>query len=81
MSLWRKKSQPLDRAVAELEEQIAAVQRQLRQASRPVTPRAVEPVESKSFTGFVKEMIAPNRRATTPAHGRAPICSISATKR
>ena len=68
MGMRRKKSRPVDRAVAELEQQIAEVQRQLRHVAQPETPRAAGSSSADNVVGFVKEMLTPNRRTAVNAH-------------
>ena len=70
MSPWRKDTSPIDRAVEDLEQQIATLQRQMRMAetgkSRPPSPVAAT---AESMTKFVKEMLTPPPK-TVAATGR-----------
>lgn len=71
MSLWRKRSSPVDRAVEDLEKQIATLQRQMRQLSADGSPGAPRPSSggdapvrepsspAEKVTRFVKDMLRP----------------------
>jgi hypothetical protein len=75
MSLWRKRSRPIDRSVAELEQQIAAVEKQIRQQTgKPVPgaagtePRTGVAAMSESVANFVKEMLVPPKKTVAPSY-------------
>ncbi len=77
MALRHKRSLPIDRSMRDLDRQIAAVQKQIRQITHqadrtgPVTARPGQVDSSKRserVTKFMKEMLATTRRAGTPAH-------------
>jgi hypothetical protein len=55
MKLWPKKLSPVDRALAEVNQQIAALEREVRaRAMQTSSPPATEPVKS-----FIKTMLTP----------------------
>jgi hypothetical protein len=81
MSLWQKKTRPVDRAVEELNRQIAQLQRQLRQAEQtdPARPAAAGPAASApaSVAKFMKDMLAPGReRPPATYHARADLFDV-----
>ena len=65
MALRSKQAGPVDRAVADLDRQIHALERQIRQRDVGHMDRPVVP--SKSVTQFVKEMLAPPSNRPAPA--------------
>jgi hypothetical protein len=71
MLAWSKPTQPVDRAVADLERQIADLKRKIRSvaaqtASKPDVPD--DAPQTESFKKFVKEMLAPPKRNTEPTY-------------
>jgi hypothetical protein len=73
MALRWKQPDPIDRAISDLDQQIATVQRQMREvASDPVRARGIRPMDAMTggptsasvvtFVGFVKGMLAPPKR-------------------
>ena len=69
MALWQKQISPIDRAVEDIEQQIATLQRQVRAAetgkAKPQSPVAAT---AESMTKFVKEMLTPPPKAGSPAY-------------
>ncbi len=71
MAFWRKRSSPVDRAVEDLEKQIATLQKQMRQlsadgssgthspSSRPDAPTHEPSSPAEKVTRFVKDMLRP----------------------
>jgi hypothetical protein len=80
MAFGRKRSSPIDRAVKDLDRQIASVQKQLRQmsAERPTNGRAFRGGASSAAASascaelaakFIKEMLKPpDRKSATPSY-------------
>jgi hypothetical protein len=67
MALWQKhKTDPIDRAVEDLERQIATLQRQVRtmETGKPASPVADK---AEAVTKFVKEMLAPPKKTAGAA--------------
>ena len=66
MALWQKRSSsPVDRAVAELEAEIATVERQARQLTVAAVPsKTVSPAET--MAKFMKEMLTPPSNKPMP---------------
>jgi hypothetical protein len=66
MAFWQKEANPIDRAVEDLERQIAALQRQ----SRVLQDRPQSPVAAKaeSVSKFVKEMLTPPAKKSAAAY-------------
>jgi hypothetical protein len=87
MTLWQRPVNPIDRAVRELDREIAALKKRSRRLahqqppaarSRPADGKAAatsgredEPPASDSFSRFVSQMLAPGPRADSPSY-----CSI-----
>jgi len=74
MALWRRSSGPVDRSVEMLEREIAAIQKQIRKASREGKRResVAEPIETPAeqglvakdrSTNFIKNMLTPEKRS------------------
>jgi hypothetical protein len=60
MALWHKPSNPIDRCLDDVNGQIAAVERQVRELSIEKAARpAAQPPPSDAMTRFVKEMLKP----------------------
>lgn len=69
MAIWRKETSPIDRAVEDLEEQIATLQRQMRAAETGKTkPQSPVAATAESMTKFVKEMLTPPPKAGGPTY-------------
>lgn len=75
MGLRVKREQPVDRAVRELEQEIARVKRELRRAEQgpppaahPAAPAAAVPDTPDTMTRFVKKMLAPAAREVQPSY-------------
>jgi hypothetical protein len=80
MGKWRQQSRPIDRAVRDLDRQIAAVQKQIRQLSQsdardvpaPATGAAAaanpETSAMDSVTGFVRQMLSPTKKSVAPSY-------------
>ena len=69
MGFWRKQSaNPIDRAVDELEQQIALLQEKVREAETSRRPPSPVAVKAESMTKFVKEMLTPPAKTTTSAY-------------
>ena len=74
MPLHRKRADPIDRAINDLDQQIATVQRQVREMETQ-PERALERHRSGvvatapvlTFTRFVKDMLVPQKRAVDPS--------------
>ena len=70
MPFRRKSADPIDRAIVDLDRQIATLQRELREMGRPPA-RAHEPgsaeAPGQTFTRFVKGMLVPPRRSMDSA--------------
>lgn len=78
MVMRRKPSRPVDRAVDELDRQIAELQKQLRQFDHQpggdVSSQVGEPAVTAKITGFVKHMFAPARKQNTESfHARTDL--------
>jgi hypothetical protein len=73
MAFWQKqKENPIDRAVGDLEKQIATLQRQLRTAETSGKPQSPVAAKAESVTRLVKEALTPpSKRSPRPA-GRSP---------
>jgi hypothetical protein len=75
MPLHRKRADPIDRAINDLDQQIATVQRRLREMETQ-TERALERHRSGvvstapllTFTRFVRDMLVPQKRAVDPSY-------------
>jgi hypothetical protein len=74
MAFRRKSADPIDRAIVDLDRQIATVQRQLRQMEtqpgRALEHRqtgAASPVPAQTFAKFVKNVLAPPKRTVDPS--------------
>jgi len=68
MAIWQKqKTNPIDRAVDDLERQIAVLQRQARvvQTGQPPSPVAAK---AESMKKFVKQMLTPPAKASAPPY-------------
>jgi hypothetical protein len=81
MAFWSKSKTPVDRAVADVEEQIAALQRQMREleaadGSSPVPRRTQSATET--MTKVVKEILTPptKKTTTTPQRGRRDLFDV-----
>lgn len=74
MALRRKLSRPVDRAVDDLDRQIAALQKQMRQLTHePVQSPAIEQASpANSVSGFFKRMVAPEKKPLTPSYRSIP---------
>jgi hypothetical protein len=60
MAFWQKqKANPIDRAVEDLEKQIATLQRQLRTAETGGKPQSPVAAKAESVTKLVKELLTP----------------------
>jgi hypothetical protein len=81
MAFWAKRKNPVDRAVADVEEQIAVLQKQMReleaareggthsQRIRDGIPLALPQSTVEGMKKFVKEMLTPpEQRATAPSY-------------
>lgn len=75
--LRSKRADPIDRAISDLDQQIATVQRQLREASndparagenRSRFAGAAPQSPAQTFTRFVKDMLVPPKRADSPTY-------------
>jgi hypothetical protein len=74
MALWRKTSRPVDRVVGDLDRQIAALQKQMRQlthepAQRPATG---ESSVVDSVGGFFKRIATPEKKPLAPSYRSIP---------
>jgi hypothetical protein len=77
MSKWHKETNPVDRALSDINRKIESVERQLRDmghntGSKPAAPAAITSataeMPARSVKQYVKEMLTPPaRRSTTPA--------------
>ena len=66
--LPKRHADPIDRAVHDLNHQIADLQRQMREMTNgPAPARELTPVEA--FSQRIKTMLAPPKRPGTPPHG------------
>jgi hypothetical protein len=64
MAFWRKENQSaLDRAMADLERQIATVQRQVRVVETGGKPQSPVAAKAETVTKFVKEILTPPKPA------------------
>jgi hypothetical protein len=72
-----KRADPIDRAISDLDQQIAAVQRQLREVSngsaqagqnRGPSAGATPQSPAQTFTRFIKDMLVPPGRAASPTY-------------
>ena len=65
-----KRVDPIDRAISDLDQQIATVQRQMREVSNdPARAGAPAPQSpAQTVTKFVKDMLATSRRAESPTY-------------
>jgi hypothetical protein len=71
MAFWRKENATaIDRAVADLERQIASVQQQVRVVETGGRPQSPVAAKAETVTKFVKEMLTPP--AKSPAHVSKP---------
>jgi hypothetical protein len=69
MAIWRKDTSPVDRAVEDLEQQIATLQRQMRAAEAGKTkPQSPVAATAESMTKFVKEMLTPPHKNISSAY-------------
>ena len=75
--LRSKRADPIDRAISDLDEQIATVQRRLREASsdpmrigqnRSPFAGAASQSPAQTFTRFVKDMLVPPGRTASPTY-------------
>src|SRR6266404_7794759 len=90
MTLRWKHPDPIDRAISDLDQQIATVQRQMREAAdSPARARGILPMHATAggqapasavtFVGFVKGMFAPPKRELpTPDRVRQDLFDVSA---
>ena len=90
MSLRWKHPDPIDRAITDLDQQIATVQRQMREVSGgPVRAHGIRPVDTTAggrslasvatFAGFVKGMLAlPRRELRTSDRVREDLFDVAA---
>jgi hypothetical protein len=65
-----KHADPIDRAISDLDQQIATVQRQLRKASNDPARagQSAPPSPAQTVTRFVKDILAPPSRAASPTY-------------
>ncbi|HUK81546.1 MAG TPA: hypothetical protein VLZ12_02835 [Verrucomicrobiae bacterium] len=81
MAFWSKRKSPVDRAVADVEERIAALQRQMRELEAGDAGSLVS-TRGQSVTGTltkaVKEMLTPpTKKMSTPSrHGRRDLFDV-----
>lgn len=69
MAIWRKEISPIDRAVDDLEQQIATLQRQVRAAETGKTqPQSPVAATAASMTKFVKQMLTPPQKAPAASY-------------
>ena len=67
MALWRKENaSALDRAMADVEKQIAAVQRQVHAAETGKQPPSPVAAKAESVAKFFKELLTPPKPASAP---------------
>jgi hypothetical protein len=86
MPFHRKRTDPIDRAIDDLDQQIATVQRQLRemetQPGRALERHrsgAVATAPMLTFTRFVRDMLVPPKRAVDPSNrARQDLFDVSA---
>ena len=79
MAFWRKENtSAIDRAVAELEKQIATVQRQVRVAETGGQPQSPVAAKAESVTKFVKELLTPPKPAAPTTRSRRDLFDAAA---
>src|SRR5579859_3108317 len=69
MTMRFKRGDPIERAISDLDQQIATVQRQMREISKGPDRVGVSSASpTQTVTKFVKDMLAPPKRADSFAH-------------
>jgi hypothetical protein len=90
MAFRLKRADPINRAISDLDQQIAALQRQMRETAnppmrageaRPVAPNTAASARSAAQTvaQFLKDMLTTSKRATGPSyHARQDLFDVTA---
>ncbi len=90
MGMWHKHSRPIDRAVRDLDRQIVAVRRQIRELSQPGASEAfvtsggtTSGTDGSSATdtaaSFFRQMLSPTKKCVVPSyHARRDLLDIGA---
>lgn len=90
MAMWRKRPRPIDRAVQELDRQITAVQRRIRDLSQQdareaavaagaAGTRAQAVTATDAVTSFFRQILSPPKKTVAPSyHARRDLFDIGA---
>jgi hypothetical protein len=85
MAMWHKTSRPVDRAMEEIDRQIAELQKQLRQVEHPSADNAgaksetARPTATEKATRFIKNTLATARKPAAPSlRARADLFEVGA---